>query len=208
MRLRVDQRSGQVLLTVPKRVSQRRALEWAAEHRDWVEEMLARLPQRIAIAPQATIPFRGEAHRIDWSKHLPRTVRSEAGRLVVGGPQEAVEARVLRWLKGEARRLLSEDTRHFAGLAGVDVARVGIGDPSSRWGSCSTSGTIRYSWRLVMAPDFVRRATAAHEVAHRVHMNHGPHFHALVEELLGSDPTPARAWLKREGAALHRIGSA
>ena len=57
-----------------------------------------------------------------------------------------------------------------------------------------------------MAPDFVRRATVAHEVAHLVHMNHGPDFHALVEALLGTDPAPARRWLRREGAALHRIG--
>ena len=76
----------------------------------------------------------------------------------------------------------------------------------SRWGSCSAAGAIRYSWRLILAPEFVRRATVAHEVAHLVHLNHGPDFHALVERLLGADPRPARAWLKREGAALHRIG--
>ena len=58
-----------------------------------------------------------------------------------------------------------------------------------------------------MAPDFVRRATVAHEVAHRLHMDHSPRFHAVVRELLGEDPAPARAWLRREGGALHRIGS-
>ena len=78
----------------------------------------------------------------------------------------------------------------------------------SRWGSCASTGTIRYSWRLILAPAFVRRATVAHEVAHLVHMNHAPAFHALVAEILGSDPRPARAWLRREGAALHRFGAA
>lgn len=112
----------------------------------------------------------------------------------------------MRWLKAHARDLLGRETAEFAAKAGVAVARVGIGDPVSRWGSCSAGGAIRYSWRLILAPDFVRRATVAHEVAHRVHLNHGPAFHALVEELLGADPRPARAWLKREGAALHRIG--
>ena len=88
------------------------------------------------------------------------------------------------------------------------VERVGVGDPLSRWGSCSSSGAIRYSWRLILAPDFVRRATVAHEVAHRVHMNHGPAFHALVETLFEADPKPARLWLRREGARLHRFGRA
>ena len=57
-----------------------------------------------------------------------------------------------------------------------------------------------------MAPDFVRRATVAHEVAHLVHMNHGPNFHALVESLLGEDPRPARLWLRREGGECEREG--
>ena len=102
--------------------------------------------------------------------------------------------------------MLDAETRAFAARAGTAIVRVGVGDPVSRWGSCSTGGTIRYSWRLIMAPDFVRQATVAHEVAHLVHMNHSPQFHALVETLLGRDPKPARSWLRREGAALHRIG--
>jgi len=125
---------------------------------------------------------------------------------MAGGPAEGLDRRVLRWLKGHALDLLSRETAEFAALAGVKVSKVGVGDPVSRWGSCSASGTIRYSWRLVLAPDFVRRATVAHEVAHRVHLNHGRDFHALVATLLGADPAPARAWLRREGAGLHRFG--
>jgi predicted metal-dependent hydrolase len=102
--------------------------------------------------------------------------------------------------------LLEVETREFAELAGVSVPRVGVGDPLSRWGSCSASGTIRYSWRLILAPDWVRRATVAHEVAHRVHLNHGRAFHALVAKLLGTDPGPARQWLRRNGGSLHRFG--
>jgi len=83
---------------------------------------------------------------------------------------------------------------------------VTIGDPKGRWGSCASSGAIRYSWRLILAPGWVRRATVAHEVAHRVHMNHAPVFHALVAELLEDHPTPARAWLRTHGAALHWFG--
>jgi hypothetical protein len=128
-------------------------------------------------------------------------------RLLVGGPAEAVAGRVLRWLRQEARAMLAADTEHYARTAGVTVSRVGVGDPVSRWGSCSSSGAIRYSWRLIMAPDFVRRATVAHEVAHRVHMDHSPRFHALVQELFGEDPRPARLWLRQNGAALHRIGA-
>ena len=79
-----------------------------------------------------------------------------------------------------------------------------VGDPRSRWGSCTHDGDLRYSWRLVMAPNHVRRATVAHEVAHLRHMDHGAGFHALVDELHDGDVAAARGWLRREGRGLHR----
>ena len=206
MRLRVDPRTGSVLLTVPRRVSRRRALAWAAGHREWVESALANIPAALPILPGTLLPLYGTPHRIDWSANRPRRVEVAEARLVVGGPAEGLEGRILRWLKRHAAELLGRETRALAAQAGVKAARVGVGDPVSRWGSCSAKGAIRYSWRLVLAPEQVRRATVAHEVAHLVHLNHGPEFHRLVERLLGEDPRPARAWLKREGAALHRIG--
>ena len=206
MRLKVDQRTGTVLLTLPRRASRKKALEWAAGQRGWIEAALASVKPRTDLAPGAELPLHGMPHRIDWSPERTRTVRVEEGRIVTGGPLDTLEPRLLRWLKREAAELLAAETAEFAEKAGVIVSRVAVGDPVSRWGSCSSSGAIRYSWRLILAPDWVRRATVAHEVAHRVHMNHGPDFHRLVAEIFGADPAPARAWLKREGAALHRLG--
>jgi predicted metal-dependent hydrolase len=205
MRLRVDRRSGAVVLTVPRRASRRKALEWAAGHRDWIEKQLAQIVPVSALADGAALPLYGEPHLIAWDEAASRVPRVAEGRLAVGGPAGNLEARILRWLRRHAAELLSRETHLFAAKAGVAVSRVGVGDPLSRWGSCSSSGAIRYSWRLILAPDWVRRATVAHEVAHRVHMNHGPDFHALVERLLGVDPKPARLWLRRHGASLHRI---
>lgn len=206
MRLKVDPRTRAVLLTVPRRTSTRRALAWAAGHRDWLEATLAAMPDAEPIGPGSSVPYRGVPHRLDWRRERPRRIALDGNRLLVGGPAEGLERRVLRWLRAEALALLEAETRELAAKVGVMASRVRVGDPVSRWGSCSTSGTVSYSWRLIMAPDFVRRATVAHEVAHLVHLNHRPEFHALVEHLLGEDPRPARAWLRREGGALHRIG--
>ena len=206
MRLRVDPRTGNVLLTVPRRVTARKALAWAETQRPWIEAQLARIEPATAIGPGALVPLYGLPHRIDWDPARPRRIEPGEGVLRVGGPEEGLEARVLRWLKGQARDLLDSETRMFAEKAGRPLTRVAVGDPLSRWGSCSSSGTIRYSWRLILAPGFVRTATVAHEVAHLVHMNHSPAFHAKVAELLGEDPRPARLWLRRNGAGLHRIG--
>ncbi|MCW3834877.1 M48 family metallopeptidase [Sphingomonas canadensis] len=206
MRLSVDPRDGRVRLTLPARASLRSALAWAEEKRGWIAEQRARIAAPRPFAPGARIPFGDVELALAWSEAGPRTPRREGDALICGGPREGFERRIERWFKREALALLSAETTEFADRAGVRVASVGIGDPRSRWGSCASSGAIRYSWRLVMAPEYVRRATVAHEVAHRVHMNHGAAFHRLVELLLESDPAPARTWLRRNGAALHRIG--
>lgn len=205
MRLRVDPRDGVVRLTLPKRASLRAAYRWVEEQRDWVEAQLGACSKGPRLLPGMTIEIAGEALTL---VHDPgsRTLRRTGAVLQVGGAPEMFEARVLRWLRAEAQRVLEADTRAVAARADVMVARVSVGDTRSRWGSCSASGDIRYSWRLILAPDFVRRATVAHEVAHRVHMNHGPGFKALEEALLGESPAKARAWLRAHGATLHRYG--
>ena len=80
-----------------------------------------------------------------------------------------------------------------------------ITDPRSRWGSCTPGrGTIRYSWRVILAPPGVLDYLAAHEVAHLVHADHSPRFSAVVEQLVG-DPKPYRAWLRQHGPGLHAL---
>ena len=206
-RLRVDPRDGRVLLSLPQRSSLAKAYQWAETQRDWVEARLAELPEPRPIVAGGTMPFRGQDIGIDWSPDLPRTPRLDGDILSFGGPEEAIGSRALRWLKAQARQILEDETYRFALSAGVQVARVSIGDARSRWGSCASSGNIRYSWRLVMAPPEVLSATVAHEVAHRIHMHHGPEFHAAVAELFGRDPSPERTWLRRHGAALYWVGS-
>lgn len=206
MRLRVDPRTGSVLLTVPRRVPEHRAIAWAREQRTWIEAALADIPASAPLEPGAWVPLHGEPHVVEWRQGAPRAVKVENGRIITGGPVETVAPRLMRWVRSHALDLLDRETREYAAVAGVEVCKVATGDPVSRWGSCSASGSIRYSWRLILAPDWVRRATVAHEVAHRIHMNHGAAFHGLVAELLGHDPGPARQWLRRHGASLHRFG--
>lgn len=206
MRLAVDPRDGSVRLTLPRRAQIDHALRWAETKRGWIEAQLARLPVATPIMNGMRFDVAGETLLLDWSERHPRKPVRYDDRLQIGGPAEGLEARLLRWLKAEARAQLNLETQEFAAKIGVSVPPIGIGDPVSRWGSCASTGQIRYSWRLILAPSFVRRATVAHEVAHRVHMNHGAAFHALVKEILGDDPTPARKWLRDGGSALHWFG--
>ena len=205
MRLRVDPRDGAVRLTLPRRASLRHAYVWVEQQRPWVEARLAERQPGKRFVPGVAVEVGGEPLLL-VSDPETRGIRHEPGMLRVGSDPALFETRVLRWLKTEARRVLEAETRALAAQAGVTIGRVTVGDTRSRWGSCSANGDIRYSWRLILAPPFVRRSTVAHEVAHRVHMNHGPAFKALEKQLLGESPSAGRAWLRAHGASLHGYG--
>lgn len=206
MRLRLDEARQKLLLTLPRRASRRAALEWAVRQAPWVEAQLARLDPAGPFRPGATIPLEGQSVELHWNPRLPRTPRLIGDRLECGGPIEPFPGRIERFLRKLARERLSAETNATANRAGVTVRSVTVGDASSRWGSCSTSGSIRYSWRLVLAPPHLLKWLVAHEVAHRRHMNHGPAFRALEAELYGGDVAAARAELRALGPRLKRVG--
>jgi len=205
-KLSVDPASGRVRLILPPRAPVKAALRWAEGQQAWIAAQQARLPRPRPFVPGGTVPFGDEALTIDWCETASRRIDRKGDILRCGGPRDGLARRIESWLRREALRVLSAETAEFAARAGVGVTKVAIGDPRARWGSCTSTGAIRYSWRLILAPAFVRRATVAHEVAHRVHMNHGPEFHALVDSLDESDPDRSRVWLRVNGAALHWVG--
>jgi len=206
MRLRLDEARERLILTFPRRMSRRTALDWAQAQRDWVEAQLAQLQPGEPFLPGAEIPFEGRNVLLHWQPSLPRTPRLSADVLSCGGPADAFAGRIERFLRAEARQGLSQATAETARRAAVSVKSVAVGDASSRWGSCSSSGAVRYNWRLILAPPHLLRWVVAHEVAHRRHMDHGPAFRALEAELYGGDVAAARAELRALGPRLKRVG--
>lgn len=207
LRLAIDPRTAAVRLTLPRRAAIAPALKWAAGKRAWVEAELAGLPIARPIVPGLVFDLSGEPVTIEWDECARRSPSLSPGTLHVGGPRDQLGLRVLRFLRSHAQAVLAAETRALGLSNGIAIGRVGVGDQRGRWGSCSASGDIRYSWRLIIAPAFVRTATVAHEVAHRLHMDHSPAFHAAHTRLLGADPSQARAWLRANGASLHWFGS-
>ena len=208
IKLSLDPVTGRARLVLPRRAGEKAALAWAAGKADWLAAQRAKLPAARPFVDGAVLPVADEALTIRWTPGTRRAAHREGDLLMLEGPAETVGRRVEAWLRREALDLLSRETGAVAARAGVGVSKVALGDPRGRWGSCASTGVIRYSWRLLLAPGFVRRATVAHEVAHRVHMHHGPAFHTLAADLLGEDPAPAHAWLRAHGAGLHWYGRA
>lgn len=206
LRLRYDEIRGVLKLTCPARTSQRTALAWARDQRDWIEAQLARSAPLEPFVPGAVIPLGDSEVRLIWKKDEARTPRRVGDELRCGGPEAGFERRIAAYLKQLARETMSREVGEFASVAGVVARSVSIGDPDTRWGSCSSEGRIRLSWRLILAPATVRRYVVAHEVAHIVHLNHGPDFKALEARLFGPGLAEAKASLRRAGPRLRRFG--
>lgn len=201
MRLAPD--GSEVRITMPRWGRTMDALAFVQSRTEWLEEQAARLPSRIPPQPGGTVHFRGEALTIAWERSLPRKPRLEEGALRIGGPVETIQHRVGRWLEGEALQLFAEDLAAYCARAGQPLPDLRLSRAQRRWGSCSGRKCIRINWRLVQAPDHVRRSVVAHEVAHLVHFDHSPAFHALLAELYEGDVRAADAWLRREGRLLY-----
>jgi predicted metal-dependent hydrolase len=204
--LRVDHESGLLKLTMPWRHSSKAALDWAAGQRPWIERQLAAAPAGLPLANGVRIPLEGREILVRHDPEGRRGARREGDELVVGGPASALPAAVERWLRALARERLSAETARIAATAGVTIRSVSVGDPVSRWGSCSSSGAIRFSWRLILAPPDVLSFVVAHEVAHRLHMDHSPAFKAAEQRLFGGPVAPARSELRRLGPSLRAVG--
>ncbi len=206
LRLRFDSERRVLTLTCPSRTSARAALDWAAEQRAWVEAQIASALPAEPLSPGVRIPLEGRDIRLVWDETLGRAPRLEGQELRCGGPRIGFERRIERFLRARALDVLSRDTAEFAAKAGVVARAVSVGDAGTRWGSCSSVGRIRYSWRLILAPPEARRFVVAHEVAHLEHLNHGPRFKALESKLFDGDVAAAQALLRRLGPRLKRIG--
>jgi predicted metal-dependent hydrolase len=206
LRLRLDEKRGLLKLTGPLRMNRKAALEWAVQQREWVEAQVGAMLPNEPLEPGAYIPLEGQDVELVRDERAGRTAQLHGQRLICGGPVEGFARRVELFLKRRALEVLSQETAEIAARAGATVRAVSVGDADTRWGSCSSAGRIRYSWRLILAPPAARRYVVAHEVAHMRHMNHGAKFKALERELFGGDADAARLLLRSVGSRLKRIG--
>ena len=203
--LRIDPRTGGATVVAPPQVPEDDLKRFVGRHRDWLGERLAAVPPSLPFADGQMVPFLGVMHRITHVPgQRPPVVRADA-ELRVGGRSDHLPRRLHDYLRAEAARELSARSLEKAETLGVRPARISVRDTRSRWGSCSANGRLSFSWRLILAAEPAVDYVVAHEVAHLKELNHSPRFWSVVSSL-----TPhldeGRAWLKANGADLHRYG--
>jgi predicted metal-dependent hydrolase len=211
--LRVSHTARAVVLTIPRYTDVREADRFLSKSRDWVLERLEGVPDVVPFVEGAVIPLRGQPHEIVLAGRVSRRAVVEVvpasgsrhARLLVSGATEHAPRRIADWLQAEARRDLEARVEHHTTQLGLKARRVRVRDQKSRWGSCTSEGSLSFSWRLILAPPFVLDYVAAHEVAHLAEMNHGPRFWRLVARTMPR-LEEAKLWLRRNGLDLYRYG--
>ena len=203
MTLRLAPDGSAVRVTLPHWCRSAEAIAFVHARREWLAEQLAKVPAARDPVSEGTLLYRGAEMALLWETGAPRRAVAGPEGLVVGGPQDTLHRRLQRWLETEALRLFAGDAADYCARGGLDRAEVRLTRARRRWGSCSSEGVLRLNWRLVQAPDAVRRSVVAHEVAHLVHFDHSPAFHALLARLYDDDLASAELWLREHGRKLY-----
>lgn len=200
--LRLAPDGSALKVTLPRWSRSSDAVDFAHSRAAWVERQLAAFGD---VATEPVPHYRGRQLIVEWQPHLPRRAKLSGDMLQIGGPEDIVTRRVQRWLETRALELMEVDSKDYCMVAGLPPAPIRISRARRRWGSCSSKGTLRLNWRLVQAPDLVRRSVVAHEVAHLVHFDHSPQFHDLLGKLFEGDIAQANSWLKAHGRSLYAL---
>ena len=205
--LRVDPARRRIVLTAPLRMARGTALGFAQQQAGWIAARLKRLPSPRPFIDGAEIPLFGTPCRVRHRPDLRGTVWLEGREIHVAGKPEHLPRRLKDWLTAHVRQQLVPMVHAKAARIERTVKRITVRDTRSRWGSCGRDGAMSFSWRLVFAPPEIVDYLVSHEVAHLVHMNHGPRFWALTEKLCESPMAAADAWLRRHGETLLQYGA-
>ncbi|MFT4048939.1 MAG: SprT family zinc-dependent metalloprotease [Solirubrobacterales bacterium] len=204
-----------VVLTLPERVAERHGHAFVEERSDWINRTLAKIEATDEIvasrslADGTTVPFLGGELTL-------RLLEGPSGRVTVkpalnelwvrvpDGRRETVAVALERWYRRQAKEIFTGRLDACAERNGTSYERVAIRDQKTRWGSCSTSGTISFNWRLLLAPEAVLDYVVEHEAAHIEVRDHSPRFWALMDVRV-PDWRDSRLWLKRHGQTLRLI---
>lgn len=150
-----------------------------------------------------TIVILGDTCRFVYDPLRSKGIWRVGDVLIVGG--EKKDSIPMEWIETflieQARHFLTETSHRLAAQLGARIARISIRDGRSRWGSCSSTGTLSYSWRIVLADPKVATYLCAHEVSHLKEMNHSQAFWAYVGHLCPHFKE-SRRWLKQNGHTL------
>ncbi len=197
---------GRVTVRAPKRCDEERIFAFLKEKEGWIEKHKRKTAGACMRLPGEnldgfTFLLLGKECRVSLVER--RNISFDAESYTLYLPQNNARERLVRWLKDNAKRILSAVTAQKAREMGVSYASVRITSAKTRWGSCSANNAVRYTFRLLYAPKEVIEYVVVHELSHTVQKDHSKAFWAVVARFV-PDWKARRKWLK-DNAVLMEI---
>jgi predicted metal-dependent hydrolase len=208
--LRVTIANGQMSVTVPRGLRRGNVERFLQEHAQWILAKLDQPAKRKAAPalPKDIILVRGAATRMERVEEVDRKSRAKVelakDRLIVrvpAGSRTHTLTYAEDWLREQSRGVIANTVKVQAARMNARPTSLTIRDQRTRWGSCSTRGTLSFNWRLVMAPPAVMEYVVIHELAHLFQPNHSKDFWAVVARY-APDFKTHRAWLRKNASLL------
>jgi len=199
-------RDNELVVTMPRRGSQREALQFIQRSRGWIDGQRVRRQGATGHTREwsagTSLFLHGARVTLALShEHGRPLVRCGDERIFVADRTMNLRRPVEAHLLALARAELPRRTRELAHEHAIAISRVSVRNQSSRWGSCSTAGVISLNWRLIQAPAWVRDYLIIHELMHRREMNHSMCFWRHVARACPRW-RHAEAWLDRHAIEL------
>lgn len=205
LKLRLDPTNSFVVITMNRQSLVPKAHAFLKQCQSWLENRVKPDVAPIVFEEGTILPIFGKSYKIVHQLSNRSRVFLAEDEIIVFGAKETISDIIKRWLYRHARSVLEEQSHACAAAIGAIVNRTSVRDTKARWGSCSASGNLSYSWRLIFAPSSVSHYVCCHEVSHLLEMNHSPKFWKVVESLC-PDYKKQRQWLRANSSILFRYG--
>lgn len=204
LKLRLSRAGGEISLTMPPKLPISQGKAFIEQNLNWLAlEMEQALPI-IPVGHGIDIPIQGTLTPIKYHSDDSRRIQMRDQTVWVPADDTGLTgARLKRWLMKNARHHIEESLAYHQNVMNITIRDVGIGDMKTRWGSCAYNGSLRFNFRLIMAPKEVMDYVVIHELAHRRHMDHSRQFWQLVGDYC-PDYKEQRLRLKTLAADLQR----
>lgn len=199
----VVQKDGTLIVRAPLKAPEKFIRGFAEKNAQWILKKQAQMRAAVSLPPKQYIP--GETF-LFLGREIPlETVKGQKPTLILENHFKLAEFALgnaewvfEQWYRVQARQILSERVRFFAGQHNLQFQGIRISSARTRWGSCNSKGGLSFSWRLILMPMEVVDYVVVHELAHTLVHNHSARFWKQVEGILPSYKVH-RKWLRTNG---------
>ena len=198
---------GSLLVRAPLRTPGYVIQEFVEKNRGWIESKQATARAALPPVPRQyghgeLFLYLGTTYPLEMVAGQSEPLRLDDGifKLALSHHSDA-ESAFERWYREQSKQLVSARVEFFTRQYDFHYQRVGITSARTRWGSCSATGSLSFSWRLILAPLTVVDYVVVHELVHTVFHNHSKQFWGRVGAIM-PDYQEHRRWLREHGRRL------